>query len=301
MTASPVRLRVPATSANLGPGFDALGLALGLYDEIEAHPIEGPARVEIEGAGEGELPTDATHLVVRAVQAAYAETGDRAPGLHLRCRNRIPQQRGLGSSAAAIVAGITIARVLRSGRLDEAAAVRLAGRLEGHADNVAACLLGGLVLTWKDENGGADRAVRLEPDPRLRVLALVPAERSRTSRMRELLPASVPYADAVHNGTRASLLVHALTAAPELLLAATQDRLHQPYRAPAMASTAQLVQELRAAGISAVVSGAGPSVLVLGTSEREIRTASTIASSGGRSGWRPVAVPIDRTGARVLP
>ncbi|HVX42414.1 MAG TPA: homoserine kinase [Mycobacteriales bacterium] len=292
-----MKIRVPATSANLGPGFDALGLALALYDEIEFEVVSGRSSVEITGAGAGELPTDGRHLVLAAARAAFAACGAEPPALALRCTNRIPQQRGLGSSAAAIVAGIAIARALHPGALDETAAVQLAGRLEGHADNVAACLLGGLIVTWRE--GDADRAVRLDPAPDLQAVAFVPPDRSETAQMRGLLPESVSHRDATHNTGRAALLVHALTTRPDLLLPATEDRLHQPYRAPAMPAAATLVRELRDAGIAGLVSGAGPTVLALGSGATFAQSARDVASSGVSSGWKTIAVPVDTTGAGV--
>lgn len=292
-----MRVRVPATSANLGPGFDALGLALALYDNIEFDLTSGPSRVEIEGEGAGELPTDERHLVLASARAAFAACGEEPPALALRCTNRIPQQRGLGSSAAAIVAGITIVRALRPGALDEGAAVRLAGRLEGHADNVAACLLGGLTVSWRE--GATDRAVRLDPAPDLQAVAFVPPDRSNTAEMRGLLPRDVPHHDAVHNTGRSALLVHALTGCPDLLFPATEDRLHQPYRAAAMPGTAALVRDLRNAGIAGMVSGAGPTVLALGSGAAFAQSARAIASSGAFPGWKTIAVPVDTTGAGV--
>ena len=257
-------VRVPASSANLGPGFDALGLALALHDEVSARLTDGPTRVTVTGEGAGELPTDERHLVVRAMHATFEELGVPPPATALTCHNRIPQARGLGSSSAAIVAGVLLARALVAGgdeRLSDADALRVAARLEGHPDNVAACLLGGFTIAWR----GAEqaRAARLEPDRRVRPAVFVPAVTGLTETARAALPATVPHPDAAHAAGRAALLVHALTAAPDLLPEATEDRLHQRYRAPGMPATAALVDKLRAAGVAAVVSGAGPTVLAL--------------------------------------
>jgi len=260
----PVRVRVPATSANLGPGFDALGLALTLYDDVAAWVAPTGCRVEISGEGAGELPTGDDHLVVRAMRAAFDALGGQPPGLVVEAVNRIPQARGLGSSSAAIVAGVTLARALvvdGAARLDDAAVLRLAAELEGHPDNVAPCLLGGATIAWSDPDGGA-RAVRLPVAPEVRPTVLIPEERGLTAVARAALPATVPHADATRNAGRAALLVHALTTDPALLLPATEDRLHQPYRATGMPATAAVVNELRAADVAAVVSGAGPTVLV---------------------------------------
>ena len=257
-------VRTPATSANLGPGFDALGLALARYDDLTARITDRGCTVAVTGQGAGELPTGAEHLVARAMQATFDELGERPPGFAVECVNRIPQARGLGSSSAAIVGGIQLARALVQGgmtALDDAAALRLAARLEGHPDNVAPCLLGGFTIAWMA--GGAARAVRLDPAAGVRPTVFVPRERGYTASARAALPPAVPHADAAFNTGRAALLVHALTREPELLLPATEDRLHQGYRAEAMPGTASLVAALRSVGVAAVVSGAGPSVLAL--------------------------------------
>jgi homoserine kinase len=261
----PVWARTPATSANLGPGFDALGLALGLHDELRAEVAQAGVRVAVTGEGAGELPVDETHLVVRAMDATFDALGVRPDGISVTCANRIPQARGLGSSSAAIVGGILLARELVAGgpgRLDRAEVLRLAARLEGHPDNVAPCLLGGFTIAWTESTGLA-RAVSLEPAPRVQPVLFVPEERGLTAQARAALPGSVPHADAALTAGRAALLVHALTADPGLLFPATEDRLHQRYRAAGMPGTAALVDALRDAGVAAVVSGAGPSVLAL--------------------------------------
>jgi homoserine kinase len=288
----PVAVRAPATSANLGPGFDALGLALTLYDDVRARVTGGTGvGVAIAGEGAGELPTDERHLVVRAMRATFEALGEPLPGLELQCRNGIPQARGLGSSSAAIVAGILLARGLVAGardRFDDAAVLRLAAGLEGHPDNVAPCLLGGLTVAWTEESGA--RAVRLEPSARIRPFAFVPAERGLTEEARAALPATVPHGDAAFNAARSALLVHALVGAPEHLLVATEDRLHQPYRAAGLPGTAALVRRLRADGIAAVVSGAGPTVLALAVGEwipPEV------------AGWRVRPLQVEGSGALV--
>jgi homoserine kinase len=255
-----VRVRVPASTANLGPGFDALGLALALYDEVEVALAPSGLRVEVRGEGAGQVPTDDTHLVVRALRAACARCGYRADGLVLRCHNRIPHSRGLGSSAAAAVAGVLAGYALAGMQPDDAA-LDLAAGFDGHADNAGASLLGGLVISWRDER--AFRAVRLEPHPDLAPVLLVPELTSSTEITRGLLPAEVPHIDAAFTAGRAALAVHALTVAPQLLLAATEDRLHQTYRRAAYPATGRLVDRLRAVGVPAAVSGAGPTVLAL--------------------------------------
>jgi homoserine kinase len=290
---TPVAVRVPATSANLGPGYDALGLALTLYDDVRAQVVAGSAvSVTIAGEGAGELATDDRHLVVQTMKTTFENLGVAAPGIELACRNHIPQARGLGSSSSAIVAGILLARALVEGgaeAMDDAAALRLAAELEGHPDNVAPCLLGGLTVAWVDESGA--RAARVEPSCEVRPFIWVPEERSLTETARAALPATVPHEDAAFNASRSALLVHALAAAPELLFAATEDRLHQPYRAADQPATAALLRRLRDAGAAAVVSGAGPSVLVLAAGDW------TPEPVGG---WRVWPLGVDTTGALLV-
>jgi homoserine kinase len=256
-----VRVTVPASTANLGPGFDALGMALALHDVVELEVTPHGLDIEVVDAGAGDVddvPTDESHLVVRALRKACAHLGIEVPGIRLRCHNAIPHARGLGSSAAAVVSGVAAAYAL-AGRDLDSRALQLAAEFEGHADNAAASLFGGLVIAWCD--GGQFRAERLTPAASLRPVLAVPAERSSTDATRGLLPKQVPHADAAFTAGRAALAVHALTARPELLLAATEDRLHQDYRAPAYPASAALVRTLREAGVPATISGAGPSVL----------------------------------------
>jgi homoserine kinase len=260
-------VRVPATSANLGPGFDALGIALSLHDEVTATLTDEPTQVHIEGEGAGELLTDDGHLVVVAMRETLSEigkqkVGNKTVGIRLGCVNRIPQARGLGSSSAAIVAGVTLANALSGSPLSRQDELRIAGRIEGHPDNVAPCLLGGFTIAWSSDGAGA-RAVSLQPHPEVRPVLLVPANRGLTDQARAALPATVPFVDAAFNAGRSALLVHALTADPQRLFEATEDRLHQDYRAAAMPESAEMVRLLRSAGVAAVISGAGPSVLVL--------------------------------------
>ncbi|GHJ51866.1 homoserine kinase [Nonomuraea sp. TT08I-71] len=290
-TSGPVRVRVPATSANLGPGFDALGLALRLHDDVAAEVTAGGVRVAVTGEGAGELPDGDRHLVVTAMRAAFDVLGAQPAGLALECVNRIPQARGLGSSSAAIVAGVLLARALVADgatRLDDAAALRLASELEGHPDNVAPCLLGGFTVAWTEPADA--RAVSLPVAAAVRPTVFVPVERGLTSVARAALPATVPHGDAALTAGRAALLVHALTADPGLLLPATVDRLHQDYRAAGMPATAALVSALRAAGVAAVVSGAGPTVLAL---------SEVPAGFEPGTDWRRWELPIDVSGARV--
>ena len=287
----PVSVSTPATSANLGPGFDALGLALTLHDDLTARVTGDTFTVTLHGEGAGELPTDADHLVIRAMLATFDEAGQRPPGVALECVNRIPQARGMGSSSAAIVGGVQLARGLIKGGqelIDEAAALRIAARLEGHPDNVAPCLLGGFTVAWT-EPGGA-RAVRLTPAAGVRPTVFIPAEPGYTATARAALPAEVPHPDAAFNAGRAALLTHALTSDPSLLFPATEDRLHQGYRAPGMPGTASLVAALRSVGVAAVVSGAGPTVLAL----TEVPGDFTPGAH-----WHSEVLGVDDAGARV--
>ncbi len=290
-------VRVPATSANLGPGFDALGLALDLYDEVTAEVTASGLSVQAEGEGAAGLPRDESHLIVRTMRRAWDELGTTAPGISVRGINRIPHGRGLGSSAAAICAGVLLARELtQDGRelLDDDAVLDLCAAIEGHPDNVAACLLGGLTVAWREP--ASYRAVRLEPSADVRPVLLVPPAASSTETARGMLPASVPHADAAFNAARAALLVAALTGHSGALLAATADRLHQPYRAAAMPASADLVADLRAAGIPAAISGAGPSVLALTTSPQQ----SDAALGREPQGWSARGMAVARSGAHLV-
>lgn len=294
--AEPVRVRVPASSANLGPGFDCFGLALSLHDVVEAQVIGGGLELSVEGEGAHTVSRDARHLVVRSMTECFARLGVSPPGLRVACTNAIPHGRGLGSSSAAIVAGIVAARALcvdGERRLDEAALLRLATELEGHPDNVAAALAGGFTLAWTEPEGA--RLIRLEPSPRIAPLAFVPDTELSTRKARGLLPRTVPHADAAANAARAALLVEALTRSPELLLVATEDRLHQDYRGPAMPASLDLIKRLRADGVAATVSGAGPTVLALVTDD----DAERVASLAGE-GWRVHHLRVDPAGATVL-
>jgi homoserine kinase len=291
-----VLVRVPASAANLGPGFDTLGLALGLYDEIEASTADDGLVVEVTGEGEGTVPLTADHLVIRSVRATCEAFGTTLPGLRVRCRNAIPHGRGLGSSAAAAVGGAVLAAALlgRDIEAERETLLQVAAGMDGHADNAAASLLGGFVVAWKYSDGGADRfgVARLEPFAGLRPVALVPQERSATAVTRRLLPDQVSLADAAFTASRTALAVCAFTAQPELLFTATEDRLHQPYRREAYPASAELMDRLRAHGIPAVVSGAGPTVLAL-PADGELP--SDLVSDG----FARMELEVDRSGAVV--
>jgi homoserine kinase len=324
----PARVRAPATSANLGPGFDALGLALALHDEVEARVTDGGLVIEVAGEGGGTAAAGERHLVVRAMRAAFGVIGGQPPGIALRCANAIPHGRGLGSSAAAICSGVLAARALAGAdgtRLSDEAVFQLAVKLEGHPDNVAACLAGGLTIAWTPrpapaapagagelgagepgaggpgagEPGGA-RLLRIGVPAALRAVACVPAVPLATEAARQALPQTVPHADAAANAARSALLIAALTGAPHLLLDATEDFLHQPYRAAIMPETASLLGALRRAGAAAVVSGAGPTVLVL-SFDRQWPSAEAVDSIARETGiaWHVIPLHIDQQGAYV--
>ena len=292
--AGPVRVVVPATSANLGPGYDALGLALGLHDELTAEVTDGDLAVTVEGEGAGTLALDETHLVVRSMWAGFAAMGVTPPGIRLHCRNAIPHSRGLGSSSAAIVGGIGLARALVTDgatRLPDDDLVALGADLEGHPDNVAPAVLGGFVIAGRE--GERWYAVRAPVDPRVRVVVFIPPFSLSTELARGLIPESVPHVDAAADAGRAALLVAALGGAPEHLLAATRDYLHQSYRRPAMPDSLALVDELRSDGVAAVVSGAGPTVLAF------VVDGSDVAQRCPE-GWSARGLDIDGDGVRVL-
>ncbi|MGI8696814.1 MAG: homoserine kinase [Mycobacteriales bacterium] len=292
-----VAVRVPASSANLGPGFDALALALAIYDDVEVVvTARGAVVVDVTGEGAADLPGDDTHLVAASLLRCLARLGVSAPGVHIGCRNGIPQSRGLGSSAAAIVAGVVAGRLL-TGRDDtraggQADALALATAIEGHPDNVAATLLGGATIAWYDGNHPA--AKRFAKAQGLRPWIFIAPGRGATAADRAALPDLIAHADAAVNAGRAALLVHALGAAPDLLMPATEDRLHQRYRSHAVPATAALVATLRAAGVPAAVSGAGPSVIAFGRSGADL-------AHYAPPGWLGRQIDIDAQGARPRP
>lgn len=290
------RVTVPASTANLGPGFDTFGMALGLFEVIELRVLDEGVLIELIDAGAGDVsdvPTDESHLVVRALRRACEHLDVPCPGLYLRCHNAIPHARGLGSSAAAVVAGVAAGYAL-AGKSVDAAALELAAEFEGHADNAAASLFGGLVLAWQELRAGVPswRAERLDPHPSIRPVLVVPELRSSTSAARGLLPEHVPHGDAVFSAGRAALGLYALTTDPALLLPGTEDRLHQDYREPAYPATVQLVRQLRLRDVAAVVSGGGPTVLALTTD-------GALPEGVDLTGFTAVELPVDRSGVRV--
>jgi homoserine kinase len=258
-----VHVRVPATSANLGPGFDALGLALTLYNEIEARPADGVS-VAVEGEGAGELPVGADNVVARGVRLAFDAAGRPFKGVAIRCTNRIPPARGLGSSAAAWIGGLIAGNALTGGRIPDEELVSLATRAEGHPDNVAAALYGGLTVSCVTAEGRVIGLSMPVPDT-LSWVVLIPAIRSSTREARAVLPVSVPRSDAVFNVQRAVMLMAALQQKrTDILPAALDDKLHQPYRRTLFPWMDRVAEAARNAGaLGCVLSGAGPSLLAV--------------------------------------
>jgi homoserine kinase len=297
-----VHVKVPATTANLGPGFDTLGLALALYDEldVEVSP-SGALEIVVEGVGAGEVPVDGTNLVHRSIAHCFAWAGVELPALRLVARNAIPHGRGMGSSGAAIVAGVMAAKGLLEGivDLDANRALALATELEGHPDNVAPALFGSLTIAWMTPDGPQHK--RLMVHRGVSPLVAVPTSTMSTALARSLQPASVPHEDAIFNVSRSALLIAALIQSPELLLAATEDKLHQSYRASAMPETDRLIRMLRDHELAAVVSGAGPSILVLGSDPGQRLRAAELIAREADTPWECLLLAVDFRGATVVP
>ena len=289
-------VRVPATTANMGPGFDSFGMALRYYDEVEVRPIVGTTRVHVEGAGEGAVPTGDDNLVVRALRAGLDAVGAPQAGFEMHCVNRIPHGGGMGSSASAVVAGLMLARGLLSEPLalpaDEV--FRIATGFEGHPDNVAPAVFGGATVAWTEADG-ATRAAPLPVNGSLPVGLLVPppATRLSTEEARRALPDSVPRTDALFNTSRAAVLMLALAGRPELLMAGTEDRLHQEYRRSVLPASMAVMDSLRGQGYPAVISGAGPTVLVLADIAQQTRFTLE------RHGWTVLGTRFDTPRGRA--
>lgn len=294
-----VAVKIPATSANLGPGFDTLGMALAHYDEYSAELGGAKLVIEIVGEGEKDAPRDDSNLVFRAIKVVYDSLGKKVPALKLVCHNNIPHGKGMGSSGAAVAGGVMLAAGLLANEVEfsEQQLLEFATELEGHPDNVAPALFGGLTVAWVDEDGPHHK--KLTTHRGLSPLVLVPSNQMSTSLARSLQPQSVPHTDAVFNVSRSALLVAALTQSPELLLAATEDRLHQNYRASAMPETSELIASLRAKGHPAVVSGAGPSVLVLEDDPQKRLLAIAHVEKNFRS-WHAMPLAVDVKGASLI-
>ncbi len=295
--AASLRIKVPASSANLGPGYDSFGLALGLYDEIVIRVGETGLDIDVAGEGADKVRRDGRNLVAKAMFTAFDRLGGRPRGIEVRCLNRIPHGRGLGSSAAAIVGGIMAARALTVGgdeRLDDERLLALATEMEGHPDNVAAALHGGFTVSWTD--GGEVGTLQLSPHVDITPVVFISGTELRTTKARKALPDSIPHADAAVNASRAAILVEAMTRRPDLLLTATEDLIHQEYRRSVMPRSLALVDELRTLEVPAVISGAGPTVLAL---TDEVTAKALVART--RRGWTSSVLEPDRQGVRVLP
>lgn len=276
------QISVPATSANLGPGFDCLGLALDLRDRYAAQILDEPTfDVDVSGEGAEELKKDKSHLVIRSMLRGFDHMGQKPRGIALRALNVTPHGRGLGSSSSAIIGGLALARSLVHGGealLSDDEMIALATELEGHPDNVAAAVLGGATIAWMENGEG--RAIAVPVHEKIKALAFIPTMTLSTSRARKILPESIPHAAAAANVGKSALLVQALSHRPDLLYTATEDQIHQSYRAAAMPKSMELVNRLRGAGVAAFISGAGPTVLVLHTgNETELGEMSALAGS----------------------
>lgn len=298
-----VTVRVPASSANLGPGFDSIGVALGVWDRCRATLLESTGlEITVSGEGAGVVPTDATNLVHRSFVHTFADLGEDPPtGLRLECDNAVPHGRGMGSSATAIVTGVAVAHALSAVRdrrsvdsIDLGAVNDLAARLEGHPDNSSASVFGGVTLSWSDDPERGTTTLRLTPHRDVVPVVFTPETQLSTATARAVLPAQVRLADAAANSARAALLVHALTDAPEHLLDGTREWLHQEPRRPSYPASMALVDALRSNGHAAAISGAGPSVLVLATTA----TADEVAGAGG-DGWQVLLPGIPDRGVTV--
>ena len=278
----------------MGPGFDSFGMAFRYYDEVEVRPVAGATRVHVEGVGEGSVPTGNDNLVVRALRAGLDAVGAPQAGFEMRCVNRIPHGGGMGSSASAAVAGLMLARGLLSEprALSDDEVFRIATGFEGHPDNVAPAVFGGATVAWVEADG-TPRAAPMPVDGTLPVSLLVPPSTTRlsTEEARKVLPDSVPRADALFNTSRAAVLMLALAGRPDLLLAGTEDRLHQEYRRSVLPSSMAVMDSLRGQGYPAVISGAGPTVLVLADVAQQTRFTLE------RHGWTVLRPGIDTRGA----
>lgn len=272
--ATMAQVSVPASSANIGPGFDSFAIALEMRDRYAAQILDDESfDVDVTGEGADQVKKDSKNLIIKSMVRGFEHMGGKPRGIALRALNVIPHGRGLGSSASAIVGGLALARSLvLTGEqyMSDEDLITLATELEGHPDNVAAAFYGGATIAWLEskinsegESSNIGRAVSLKVDDRIKALLLVPENQLSTTKARKLLPESISHQDAVLNSSRTALLVHALAERPDLLFTATEDLLHQKYREEAMPKSIALVEKLRGAGLAAVVSGAGPSVMVL--------------------------------------
>jgi homoserine kinase len=301
--ANPIQVQVPATSANLGPGFDSFGLALGMHDRYVAQILDDAGLdIDVTGEGADELPRNDKNLLVKAMYKGFDFLGGKPKGVAVRALNVIPHGRGLGSSASAIVGGLSLARALvltGSEKMSDEKLLQLATEMEGHPDNVAAALYGNAVVAWQEDQHGKSvaQAISLSVDTRIRAIAFIPSTAVSTSKARKMLPETIPHRDAAKNSANSALLVHALTLRPDLLFRATEDFLHQSYRSEAMPASFALLNKLRGAGVAAFISGAGPTVLALHTGS-ESDVAELIRAAGSK--FEAKSLEISRTGAMAI-
>lgn len=301
--ANPIQVQVPATSANLGPGFDSFGLALGMHDRYVAQILDDAGLdIDVTGEGADDLPRTDKNLLVKAMYKGFDFLGGKPKGVAVRALNVIPHGRGLGSSASAIVGGLSLARALvltGSEKMGDEKLLQLATDMEGHPDNVAAALYGNAVVAWQEDQHGKNvaQAISLNVDTRIRAIAFIPSTAVATAKARKMLPESIPHRDAARNSANSALLVHALTLRPDLLFRATEDFLHQSYRSEAMPASFALLNKLRGAGVAAFISGAGPTVLALHTGN-ESDVAELIRAAGSK--FEAKSLEISRTGAMIL-
>jgi homoserine kinase len=300
-----IAVEAPASSANLGPGFDALALALELHLRVTLQPLRaGAEQLVVEGEGADEIGLDAGNRFLIGLEHGLQEFGLEPPVMRIEMSNEIPLARGLGSSAAACIAGLLAAEAMAGATLGHERIHAIATEIDGHPDNVAASLYGGLVLVGRDSSG-VPHSSRFDPPEYLHATLFVPTLALRTVEMRAALPAQVSHADASHNAGRAAMVMAALTAdRPELLAAMSEDRLHEPYRAAHMPQLPEIIRAARAAGaLGAALSGAGSSVLALSahndTAER-VGAAMAQAAARLRLDGRPLIVRPATHGARVL-
>jgi homoserine kinase len=300
-----VRVRVPATIANLGPGFDALGIALRMHLEIHIEPRRDSIDIMVEGEGADLLPADETNLVIRSMNTFFDHVGRRPPGYALGVKNPIPVESGLGASAAAVVGGLLAARAITGRTVPQGETVDMATALEGHPDNVIPALVGGLCVCYRSGTTEELRHLRLEPSDRLVPLVAVPGAGYPTKKARRALPEDVAFADAQFTASRAALLVAAMISGSgtEVLAEAMNDRLHEPHRLNLMPETMAVHTELRAAGLAVSLAGAGPSLLVVvprpevATRAEQVRRVCRARGAG----WRVFVSEWELTGATAIP
>lgn len=301
--AQPIQVQVPASTANLGPGFDCLGLALNMHDRYMAQVMdEVGVDIDVTGEGADNVLTTEKNLIIKAMYKGFDFLGGRPRGIALRQLNVIPHGRGLGSSAAAIVGGLALARGLVLGgneRMSNDEMLTIANEMEGHPDNVSAAIFGSANLSWQESQRGhvIAQSLNFEVDPRIGALAFVPATEFSTSKARKMLPETIPHSDAVKNSSNVAVLVQALQHRPDLLLGATEDYLHQSYRQDAMPLSYALMTKLRKAGVAAFISGAGPTVMVLHTGGDS--EAAELARAAGEK-FQMISLGISRAGVSVV-